>query len=341
MELRITYKHDFLNYKKTDIIEYDSLEDNLIEVCRKGSLKGDFITFRHYYGIVPGEMYTNMIFPYIVHENECQWMVPYQEVSLKDFLNTVQRKPEDGILVDCTPPQGDFLNPEIWSKINNIVSELYSCLSNWDSILVFMENSLTVIGFLEICKKIVHWFLQKPVKHMPDVEIVVSFILSRNIWQAEELSKYFNINTNTAVELLNICGYVYLDEEGVYKQKTIDRWKIRTALIKNGYSFSKEHPKFYRLQNSVEKLNKLYFMLTLICKNKEVINKYRYKIQGMSIGEKGLCFYGEDERIIILKTDELLFETESNLMILYNKLEIIERELTLENKKIIREIRMA
>lgn len=80
------------------MVDDDMLSENLEEFCLKMGSEIRYLSFETYYGKVEMNA-VYRLFPYIQFEDGVRWNVPYQEVSIADFLRTFPQVKKEGLKV--------------------------------------------------------------------------------------------------------------------------------------------------------------------------------------------------------------------------------------------------
>ena len=108
-------------------IEVVSLDEKLIDVCRRANGTNPVILFNSYY-TNSFLLYINGvgIFPYILRNGEFEWLVPFTDVTITEFLHTHNIQLNDGINIENGIPETGGLGfigaIETWEKVWPIIN---------------------------------------------------------------------------------------------------------------------------------------------------------------------------------------------------------------------------
>lgn len=84
------------------LIHEEDLAENLVDYCKNHGHEISWVSFSEYYQDEEMDTYTRQkLFPYIEFEDGIEWNVPYDKVTIQDFLRTFPEAREHGISVEA------------------------------------------------------------------------------------------------------------------------------------------------------------------------------------------------------------------------------------------------
>jgi len=89
------------------LIHEEELSENLVSYCKKHGHEIRHVSFYTYYKDDMDSYTRYKMFPYIQFEESVEWNVPYDRVTIRDFLRTFPEAEEKGILVQANNMGGD------------------------------------------------------------------------------------------------------------------------------------------------------------------------------------------------------------------------------------------
>lgn len=194
------------------IVRDDDLSQNLEEYCMKRSADIHHLSFDDYYGKMT--MYSvYRLYPFIQFKDGLRWNVPYQEVTITDFLRTFPQAKEEGLNVYANNVGG--------------AEELFQTLmQDWSSYLyqakIFLENIGidSLADALDWCSRItfvwqgLKWFTKsfsKEKKGKPRIKDLRYYIKQKNEWNIIELANNLHAVPELLETVLQELGYVCKD----------------------------------------------------------------------------------------------------------------------------------
>lgn len=205
-----------------NMVTDDVLSENLEEYCLKIGTGIHFLSFDKYYG----KMEMNAVyrfFPYIQFEDGVRWNVPYQEVTIADFVRTFPQVRKEGLKVfaNNVGGAGDFIQ---------------SLMQDWSGYIYGAKAILTNIGIgspidlLDWASRIVfvwqgmQWIeksFSKSKKQKPFIRDLRNYIQQRKEWNLVELEKNLHAHQELLRIVLEEQGYVCRDGMIYRYDKTI------------------------------------------------------------------------------------------------------------------------
>ena len=191
------------------MIKDDDLSQNLEEYCVGKGTDIRYLSFDDYYGKMTMHSVYHL-YPFIQFENGLRWNVPYQEVSIIDFLRTFPQVKEEGLKVYANNVGG--------------AEELFqNLLQDWSSYLyhakIFLENIGidSIADALDWCSRIafvwqgIKWFAKsfsKEKKGKPRIKELQYYIRQRNEWNIIELADNLHATPELLETVLQESGYI-------------------------------------------------------------------------------------------------------------------------------------
>lgn len=209
--LYITY---FLEYRMPvmRMIGDEDLVRNLEEYCLESGESIHCLSFETYYG--KSQMHAACrLYPYIRFEDGVQWNVPYQKVSIADFLRTFPDVREKGLQASA----------------NNIggAGELFeTLLQDWGTYIIYAKDFLENAGIYSVADAIdwvsriafvyqgIKWVknsFSPEKKHKPRVKDLRRYIRQKKTWNIKELAADLHAVPELLGLVLKESGYVCKD----------------------------------------------------------------------------------------------------------------------------------
>lgn len=205
--LRINYCLEN-RFPVTGIIDDDMLPQNLEEACLKIGTGIYHLSFDTYYG----DMEMNAVYrlyPYIQFEDGIHWNVPYQNVTIEDFVRTFPLVKRDGLVVFANNVGGadEFLQRimQDWSaylwEAKIILSK--AGISSPIDIIDWASRFAFVLQGVQWLKK----SFAKRKKDKPCIKELRNYILKNNSWNINELQKNLHARRELLVIVLEELVY--------------------------------------------------------------------------------------------------------------------------------------
>ena len=204
------------------MVRDDDLSQNLEEYCTKKGSDIHRLSFDdHYRKMTMYSVYR--LYPFIQFKDGLRWNVPYQEVTIADFLRTFPQAREEGLNVYANNVGG--------------AEELFQTLmQDWSSYLyqakIFLENIGidSIADALDWCSRIafvcqgLKWLAKsfsKEKKGKPRIKELRYYISQRNEWNIIELSNNLHAVPQLLKTVLQESGYICNDGVNYhYDEKT-------------------------------------------------------------------------------------------------------------------------
>ena len=204
------------------MVRNDDLSQNLEEYCTKRGSDIHRLSFDDHYGKMT--MYSvYRLYPFIQFKDGLRWNVPYQEVTIADFLRTFPQAREEGLNVYANNVGG--------------AEELFQTLmQDWSSYLyqakIFLENIGidSIADALDWCSRIafvcqgLKWLAKsfsKEKKGKPRIKELRYYISQRNEWNIIGLSNNLHAVPQLLKTVLQESGYICNDGVNYhYDEKT-------------------------------------------------------------------------------------------------------------------------
>lgn len=272
------------------IVEDDVLSDNLEKLCLKMGSGIHHLSFDTYYG----KMEMNAayrLYPYIQFKDGVRWNVPYQEVTVADFIRTFPQVKKEGLKVFANNVGGadDFFQRlmQDWSVylcnakliLANIGIHSPIDILDWASRIVFVWQGMQWLG----------QSFSKSKKQKPFIRDLRNYIRQREEWNLAELEN----NLHARGELLKIV----LEEQGyVCKSGMIHRYdnevfekleQERKKLIEKRYDSHGTNVNCFTMNQSVEQLNVDLMYLAVLEKERDKLAEYDAKVKELLLPLKG------------------------------------------------------
>ena len=223
-----------INIRVTNIIEertivknvdVASMNEKLLDICQRTNEVGPNITFNSYY-IFDFELFLNEYkLPYIIRDENIEWNVDINTVTLLDFMRTHDIALSDGITIEIGYPmaggRGDMLDVvEIW-------------VNAWPIIKEFAPYVIASVGFLSSSISLIQWINNLKNKKKNDIPYPYHFfdyIYRRTIWNHYELARYLDISAEDAKYWLNALLYQWDNSIKAYVVSEDDKNKVMNMI---------------------------------------------------------------------------------------------------------------
>ena len=178
---------------------------------------GDIVSYKHgryfgtlniheYYDIsLIGEMHKTEI-PYLVVDNEVKWNLKASEVKVMDILNThglTNVMNVESYNFECggdSPPTAFIELKEFWDAFKPYFVAIY-------------KNKSEIVWTVTEMKKIYNYFINRNIKPT----IPLEFVLSRESWSINELSRLMNLEKDSTKHLLKLCDFTWNNSSKQYE----------------------------------------------------------------------------------------------------------------------------
>ncbi len=263
-------------------VDDDVLSDNLEAICLKMGSGIHYLSFDKYYG----KMEMNAVYrlyPYIQFEDGVRWNVPYQEVTVADFIRTFPQVKKEGLKVFANNVGGadEFFQRMMqdWSAylcnakliLANIGINSPIDVLDWASRIVFVWQGMQWLGKS----------FSKSKKHKPFVRDIRNYIQQREEWNLKELEN----NLHACGELLKlileeqgyVCinGLIYRYDNEVFEKLEQER----KNLLEKSYDRHGTNINCFSMNQSVEQLNIDLMYLAVLIKGRDKLAEYDSKVK--------------------------------------------------------------
>lgn len=305
LQIRIQYCLE--NRKSLEIsVNTKEYSKNLAHLCMRNSERINHLSFDLYYGKM--EMFTiYKLYPYIQFDDGIHWNVPYDEVTIEDFLRTFPQVEVDGLTAYANNVGGsgdlfDFMMHE-WSHFFDLVQSILSSL-NIDSPM----DVLDWIGRIEIICKGMNLFgksFAKRKERKPTIHFIRKYIQRETIWDLNQISKNLKAEPELMALILEESGYVSSDgRKYEYNRKVAEKIEqAKQKLLEKQMDKHGSDVNCYSMNCAVEQLNVdlLYYAVVMMEQGK--LNEYDSYVQE-SLSElnefaKYIQWDAENRRILI------------------------------------------
>lgn len=179
-------------------VQIESLDDILINHIESVAPYKSYIAFNEYYHNY-NMMNYQRCFPYIRSNGNVQWTVPYEDVSINDFLSSNNLTTNDPIKVNINNVGGagdiDFSSIITWIEL------VSPYIKEW------IDTADGVLNCLKITRVVYKFFSNKK-KQVPEVRDVQDIIFRRRVWTIKELEDHLGCTNKKLLERhLDQCGY--------------------------------------------------------------------------------------------------------------------------------------
>lgn len=282
--LRINYCLEN-RFPVTGIIDDDMLPQNLEEVCLKIGTGIYHLSFDTYYG----DMEMNAVYrlyPYIQFEDGIHWNVPYQNVTIEDFVRTFPLVKRDGLVVFANNVGGadEFLQRimQDWSaylwEAKIILSK--AGISSPIDIIDWASRFAFVLQGVQWLKK----SFAKRKKDKPCIKELRNYILKNNSWNINELQKNLHARRELLVIVLEELGYVCRNDSIYIYDSDVAKLieQERNELCQKRYDNHGTNVNCYNMNLSVEQLNVDLMYLAVLVKEAGKLDTYDSKVQDLT-----------------------------------------------------------
>jgi len=198
------------------LIHEEELSENLVSYCKKHGHEIRHVSFYTYYKDDMDSYTRYKMFPYIQFEESVEWNVPYDRVTIRDFLRTFPEAEEKGILVQANNMGGDGIQIaqavlQGWKTFLYHSSQILDTLGinsladaiDWASRVVFIYQS---IGWLKES-------FGKRIEKKPTIEQLEEYIRRAERWELSQLSSTLHAAPELLKLVLSEVGYISQDGE--------------------------------------------------------------------------------------------------------------------------------
>lgn len=198
------------------LIHEEELSENLVSYCKKHGHEIRHVSFYTYYKDDMDSYTRYKMFPYIQFEESVEWNVPYDRVTIRDFLRTFPEAEEKGILVQANNMGGDGIQIaqtvlQGWKTFLYHSSQILDTLGinsladaiDWASRVVFIYQS---IGWLKKS-------FGKRIEKKPTIEQLEEYIRRAERWELSQLSSTLHAAPELLKLVLSEVGYISQDGE--------------------------------------------------------------------------------------------------------------------------------
>lgn len=198
------------------LIHEEELSENLVSYCKKHGHEIRHVSFYTYYKDDMDSYTRYKMFPYIQFEESVEWNVPYDRVTIRDFLRTFPEAEEKGILVQANNMGGDGIQIaqavlQGWKTFLYDSSQILDTLGinsladaiDWASRVVFIYQS---IGWLKKS-------FGKRIEKKPTIEQLEEYIRRAERWELSQLSSTLHAAPELLKLVLSEVGYISQDGE--------------------------------------------------------------------------------------------------------------------------------
>ncbi len=236
------------------MIDETAYSQNLIEFCKNHATDIHHLSFDDYYGKMT-EHCIKRLYPYICCTDKVEWNVPYEDVTIGDFLCTFPAAKENGITVyaNNVAAGGEMLDlaMQAWTAFSTHLPEIKTVLDTGMTAFSWGQAIYTIAGWVN--KTVEPFGKQKATPMM-----VRRYIRTSASWDMRQLKKQFrNMDANTLSDILNECGYISIDGMNYqYDSELADRLQQEEDAYQQQYS--DQHGtsvNCYTINHAVDELN--------------------------------------------------------------------------------------
>lgn len=245
-------------------VDDDDLSKNLEQFCLESGTDIRYLSFDDYYGKAMMHSVYHL-YPFIQFENGVRWNVPYQEVTIADFLRTFPGVKEKGLKIYANNVGGaeDLLQTfmQDWSGyldqakviLNNVGIHSPIDVLDWASRITFVWQ-----GIKQLKKS-----FSKVKKNKPSIKQLRFYISQRKEWNIVELAENLHADKELLKIVLQESGYVYQGAESYRYDEQISA-KLegeRQQYLAKLYDCHGSNVNCYSMNKEVERINVnlLYF----------------------------------------------------------------------------------
>jgi hypothetical protein len=177
-----------------------SLDEKLFDICSRANGTNSVITFDSYYTDCFLTFIDIRKFPYIIRNGEFEWLIPFEDVTVAEFLHTHNIQPNDGIDIESGLPMAGgpgLIDPmEVWERLWPIISQ-------------YAPHIVTTFGLLSSSITITSWVKKhlKKKRSAPYPHIFFDAIYKRSMWNHHELAGLLECSSDDAKSWLKALGY--------------------------------------------------------------------------------------------------------------------------------------
>lgn len=195
------------------LIDDSVFTENLVSYCQKHGHEIHHVSFDKYFGRM-SDYAVHQIFPYMMFEDGIHWNVPYDQVTIADFMRTFPEVKRAGIEIDVNNVAGG-------GPFDEIIRYAYRAFVWLDQLL--KSDGVTVAKeVLDWCSRIhmVYQMMQsfsksfgKKKEEKPDLRYLKHYLRRNEQWDLKALSRSLNCEEDLLRILLVGLGYRSEDEK--------------------------------------------------------------------------------------------------------------------------------
>ena len=157
-------------------------------------------------------------FPFIIRDGKCQWMCPYEEVSIADFLGSNNLQATDPIRVDIDNVGGDG-----GFDLSDILSWI---MLAWPYFKTYLPVGITAISVVDYASRVYKHFSNRRKKNkVPITGDIKDALYRRDNWTVEDAKKYLNCEDENLIELIMFgSGFVKCSEGYKKDKKSVEKY---------------------------------------------------------------------------------------------------------------------
>ena len=310
--------------EKPDVVRFitvDSLDDNLYHYCRLSEGENCFFSFDEYYHSSFAMTY-DKCFPYILRNGQYEWNVPYETVSIREFISTNQLSETDTIYINVNNFGG---NGEGLSVITGWIVAIWPTIKNTFGTIA---NTITIV---DGCKKLYDWIKKKG---KPEALDVREMIQRREEWTLSDLKSVTGLSDEVILDILLISsGFEMDDDKYIKNNENVDK-------IENLYSLDDEivfgsecgEGQYLGVNYNINSINKKMAELYVLS---DYYNSDCYEAMLSKVNDTIQCWEdyimeGQDFQYIVLKKKHK--RNKSDIKKLNHELEFLDRTVgSIEN----------
>ncbi len=193
----------------------ENLTENLVEYCKKHGHEVRYVSFGKYYKSDIDAYTRHEMFPYIEFEDGVEWNVPYDRVTIQDFLRTFPETEKTGICVQANNMGGDGSLGQMLLQGWQAFFEDCAALGNQFGIHS-AKDAIDTVSRWAFCYDMLKMFNQsfgKKIEKKPSINQIREYIQRRDTWNLLKLSKSQHASVNLVQWLLIDSGYISGDGE--------------------------------------------------------------------------------------------------------------------------------
>ena len=192
------------NKKTTKVLHTKSLDVSVLNCCKKLYKSDGIYIFEHYYS---NDIMMGLFgcFPYIFNEGRYVWKVPYEDVTLFDFMKTHSLKESDIIYINV-----EYYGGAEELDIQFLIEWFEAALPLFGN---FIDTALDYKEYFTLMVCVAKFFR----KRVPSPKDVAEVIQLRHRWTVQELGNVFGTNDQDfCIKLLTMAGYKKRSVDGAY-----------------------------------------------------------------------------------------------------------------------------